>query len=175
MSLCGRWFAMVFILVASTVMVPPGRLAPPALAQDRAGQSLTWTREPALTKQDLARIHRVLVVTYSDATVASQFCEDVLAVALMTSRISVVSREKRDREQLLRLVELEEPTGGEQRKATRPQDKLADLFAVGESTQAHALIVVTLVTDAVQQNVFDGTPHRVSEVRTSLVACQFCF
>jgi hypothetical protein len=113
-------------------------------------------------------MQRVLVVTYSDANVASQFCEDVLAVELMAARISVVSREKRDREQLLRLVELEEPGGTEQSKTARPKDKLADLFAVGESTQADALIVVTLVADTVQQNVFDGTPNRVSEVRNSL-------
>jgi hypothetical protein len=156
--------AVIFLSFVIAVL----SFSPPALAQGRAGQSLTWTREPALSKHDLGRIQRVLVVTYSDANVASQFCEDVLAVELMAARISVVSREKRDREQLLRLVEIEESGDTGQGKATKPKDKLADLFAVGESTQADALIVVTLVADTVQQNVFDGAPNRVSEVRNSL-------
>jgi hypothetical protein len=148
-----------------------------AQAQDTLHGAFTWARDPALARHDLTKIQRVLIVADSDVTVASQFCEDVLAVELMASRISVVSREKRDREQLLKLVEFQERTD-EQSQSSRDSapksairkvsHSLADLVAVGEVTKADALIVVTLVADTAQQNFYNGDPVRVVEVRDDL-------
>lgn len=153
---------VVMLLITVMVLTLPRFTGVP---QAQTLQPITWASEPTAAKGDLAKIRRLLVVADVDISIASQFCEDAIAVELMAAKISVVSRGERDREQLLKLVEL----GEDAEKATkRSRDKRADLLAVGEATKADALVVVTLVATTAQLNVYASDPLRITEVRNEL-------
>jgi len=144
-------------LVAATLCCP-------TLSQaQQSQQKVTWSLEPSIEKQALAKVQKVLVIASPELGLVSEFFEDVLAAELMASKISVVSREKRDREQLLKLTELDQADAKE-----KPKKEVVDLLKVGELTQADALVVVMLIADTIQQNVFDTDGARVTAVQPEI-------
>ena len=68
-------------------------------SEELVHQDIRWSKNLTSSKSEFRNIQKVLILTESEMTIANQFCEDVLAVELMMSKISVVSRELRDREQ----------------------------------------------------------------------------
>jgi hypothetical protein len=136
----------------------------PAHAIESYKYSIKWILESAVTKQDLAKVKKVLVSTSSELGLVSEFFDDALSVELMTSKISVVSREKRDQEQLRKLAELDKESNKD-----KPKEGLVDLLSIGKLMEVDALVVVTLIADTVQQNVFDQNGVRVTAVRPDLL------
>lgn len=126
---------------------------------------------------DLKQIRRVLVVAAPELGVEGEFCEDVVSVKMMAAGFGVVSRELREQEQLVRLAkmrkEIEKETKSSEETDKRvigrkPKEGLSDLLTAGQVTKTDALVIINLVADPVQRNIYANDPLRVMEVRNEL-------
>jgi hypothetical protein len=166
------WAGGLVFLICAYVMVP----ANAQVGRNQSG-TMRWSRAPSSTREDFNKIKKVLVIIAPTATLQSQVCEDVLAVEFMSTRIDVVSREKREREQTQQLIEADRVVksaeqAGESTSAKDSDESnknIVDILSVAKAMGSHALVTARLLTDTIQRNIYDTESGRVKELRTELL------
>lgn len=160
------------------------------VGSDAAAQTAGTSQggRPALVKapgaEALGAMNKLLVVVQPAGTIHGQIVEDALAAEMMTDGLTVVSREKRQSAELKLLEEAaeeaesagqEEPEAAagveEESKADAEKENKEDMGLLGtaKATGADAIVSVTVLTDAVQHNVYDEQLGRVTQVKSEQV------
>lgn len=124
----------------------------------------------------LSAMRKLLIVVQPAGTLHSQIVEDAISVEMMTAGLTVISRERSVSIELalLQKAEKEAENKGQDEKGSESDADEANKNEVGplgiaKATGADAIVSVTVLTDVVQHNIYDGQLGRVTEVRSEQV------
>ena len=135
--------------------------------QSNKGPNITIAKSPDVDSKD---INRVIILVYPLDSLSSQAIEDIVTTELMTANINVVSRQKRTVISAEQLSKKQQPKDKDEKsKDQSNSEEVLDITKIARLSAADAIVTITVLSELVQQNIFDNQTGRIKQVHSKQV------
>lgn len=159
---CYVWYLLLIMLIF--VFAPVRSLQ---ANQPNTDTNITTVKSPDVGSKD---IKRVIVLVYPLDSLSSQAMEDIVTTELMMANIDVVSRQKRTIISAEQLSKKQQPKDKDEKSTdSSNSEEVLDITKIARLSTADAIVTITVLSELVQQNIFDNSTGRIKQVHSKQV------
>ena len=159
---CYVWYLLLIMLIF--VFAPVRSLQ---ANQPNTDTNITTVKSPDVGSKD---IKRVIVLVYPLDSLSSQAMEDIVTTELMMANIDVVSRQKRTIISAEQLSKKQQPKDKDEKSTdSSNSEEVFDITKIARLSTADAIVTITVLSELVQQNIFDNSTGRIKQVHSKQV------
>lgn len=159
---CYAWCLLLIMLI---LVFAPVRSLP--ANRPNKGTNITTAKSPDIGSKD---IKRVIILVYPLDSLSSQAIEDIVTTELMMANINVVSRQKRTIISAEQLSKKQQPKDKDEKSTDQSNsEEVLDITKIARLSAADAIVTITVLSELVQQNIFDNQTGRIKQVHSKQV------